>query len=77
MTLKKHYYLILTKILLLDLVSHGHLGAQTQLRFLTGRGVKFCDIYVVERARVIGMSKNAKGWLAFNTFQKQIGVGSL
>ena len=45
-------------MLLLDLVSCGRLGHhQTRLKFLTGKGVKYREIDIVERVQVIGRRK--------------------
>jgi len=38
--------------LLLDVVSRGHLGAQSCVKFLTGKGAKYGEIEVVERVQV-------------------------
>lgn len=54
-------------ILLLDLVSHGRLGAQTRLKFLTGRGIKYREIDVIKRVQVIGRHK-CQGLLGLHNF---------
>ena len=54
---------------LLHLVSSGGLGShpQTGLKFLTGKGVKFREIDVVERAKVIGHLK-CQGLIGLHNF---------
>lgn len=54
-------------VLLLDLVSHGHLGAMTQLMFITGRAPKQRKIDVVERMETIGARKS-KGLIGLHNF---------
>jgi len=54
-------------IFLLDLVSHANLEAQTRLKFLTGKGTKYREIDVVERAEVIGPNK-CKGHIGLHNF---------
>jgi hypothetical protein len=49
------------------LVSCGHLGAQTRLKFLTGKGIKYREIDVVERVRVIGPHK-CQGLIGLHNF---------
>ena len=50
---------------LLDLVSCGRLGPQTRLKFLTSKGVKYRQIYVVERVQVNGRRK-CQGLIGLN-----------
>ena len=54
-------------ILLLDLVSCGRLGPQTRLTFLTSKGVKYRETYVVERVQVIGRRK-CQGLIGLHSF---------
>lgn len=54
-------------MLLLDLVSCGRLGPQTRLKFLTGKGVKYRKIDVVERVQVIGRRK-CQGLIGLHNF---------
>jgi hypothetical protein len=54
-------------ILLLHLASSGRLGEQTGLKFLTGRGVKFRQIDVINRMKAIGIQKS-QGLLGFHNF---------
>ena len=51
----------------LDLVSHGHLEAQTQLKLLTGKDSKYREIDVVERVQVIGAHK-CQGLIGLHSF---------
>ena len=54
-------------ILLLHLAACGHLGADTGLKFLTGKGTKYRQIDVVERVQVIGRHK-CQGLIGFHNF---------
>ena len=54
-------------ILLMDLVSNGHLGALTKLHFLTRKGAKFRSINVCERVTVIGQEK-CQGRIGLHNF---------
>jgi hypothetical protein len=54
-------------ILLLHLATSGRLGTQTRLKFLTGRGAKFREIDVLERARAVGAHK-CQGLIGFHNF---------
>ena len=53
--------------LLLDVVSRGRLGAQTQLKFLTGKGNKNREIDVVERVNAIGINR-CQGLIGLHNF---------
>ena len=54
-------------MLLVDLVSHGRLGAFTKLNFLTGKGDKYRSINISERVSVIGRKK-CQGLIGFHNF---------
>ena len=54
-------------VLLIDLVSHNHLGAMTQLKFLTGKGAKYREIDVLERVQALGRMKS-RALLGFHHF---------
>ena len=54
-------------MLLLDLVSHGRLGALIPLKFLTGKGTKYREIDVVGRVQVIGRHK-CQGLIGLHNF---------
>ena len=57
-------------VLLIDLVSHGRLGTNNRLKFLTGKGTKYREIDVIERVRVIGSHK-CQGLIGLPEFQMQ------
>jgi len=54
-------------ILLVDLVSKQRLGAQSRLKFLTGKGSKYREIDVVERVQMIGPEK-CQGLIGLHNF---------
>jgi len=66
---KWHTYKCPHPTLLLDLVSHGRLGSNSPRspKFLTGEGVKYGEIDVVKRAKVIGLGK-CQGLIGLHNF---------
>ena len=54
-------------VLLMDLVSRGHLGALTKLKLLTGKGAKHREIDICERVKAVGMHKS-RALLGFHHF---------
>jgi hypothetical protein len=53
--------------ILLDLVSCGHLGATTRLKFMTGKGAKYREMDIVQRANAVGIHKS-QGLIGLHNF---------